>query len=68
MAGDPRMTGLLLGLGFRELSMTSTSIPSVKRQILDLEVGAAAYRAQQIMEQTDPVRIQALLEEFNGGH
>lgn len=66
MAGDPRMTGLLLGLGFRELSMTSTSIPSVKRQILDLEVGAAAYRAQQIMEQTDPVRIQALLEEFNG--
>jgi phosphotransferase system enzyme I (PtsI) len=68
MAGDPRMTGLLLGLGFRELSMTSASIPGVKRQILDLEVGAAAYRAQQIMEQTDPVRIQALLEEFNGGH
>lgn len=67
MAGDPRMTGLLLGLGFRELSMTSASIPRVKRQILDLEIGAAAYRAQQIMEQTDPVRIQALLEEFNGG-
>jgi phosphoenolpyruvate-protein phosphotransferase (PTS system enzyme I) len=66
MAGDPRMTGLLLGLGFRELSMTSASIPGVKRQILDLEVGAAAYRAQQIMEQTDPVRIQALLEEFHG--
>jgi phosphoenolpyruvate-protein kinase (PTS system EI component) len=44
--------------------MTSTSIPSVKRQILDLDLGAAAYRAHQIMEQTDPVRIQALLEEF----
>lgn len=64
MAGDPRMTGLLLGLGFRELSMTAASIPRVKRQILELDLGAAAYRAQQIMEQTDPVRIQSLLEEF----
>lgn len=68
MAGDPRMTGLLLGLGFRELSMTAASLPTVKRQILDLELGAAIYRAQQIMEQTDPVRIQALLEEINGAN
>ncbi len=61
MAGDPRLTALLLGLGFRELSMTATSIPAVKRQILDLDLVAATHRAQLIMEQTDPVRIQALL-------
>lgn len=67
IAGDPRMTALLLGLGFRELSMTATSLPAVKRQILDLDLVAATHRAQQIMEQTDPVRIQALLEEFMTG-
>ncbi|TVR96186.1 MAG: phosphoenolpyruvate--protein phosphotransferase, partial [Rhodospirillales bacterium] len=63
MASDPRLTALLLGLGFRELSMTASSIPGVKQRILDLDLGAATYRAQRIMEQTDPVRIQALLEE-----
>jgi phosphotransferase system enzyme I (PtsI) len=68
MAGDPRMTALLLGLGFRELSMTATSIPAVKRQILDLDLVAATRRAQLIMEQTDPVRIQALLEELSASH
>jgi phosphotransferase system enzyme I (PtsI) len=64
MAADPRLTALLLGLGFRSLSMTASSIPRVKRQILDLDLGLATHKAQVIMEQTDPVRIQALLEEL----
>ena len=63
IAGDPRLTGLLIGLGFRELSMSAASIPLVKRRILELDVGEATQRAQLIMTQSDSARIQALLEE-----
>ncbi len=62
IAGDPRITSLLLGLGFRELSMSAASIPLVKRRILDLDVGEATQRAQLIMRQTDPAVIEALLD------
>ena len=64
IAAEPRLTGLLVGLGFRELSMNASSIPLVKQQVIDLDVGAATHRTQLIMEQTDPVRIQSLLEDI----
>ena len=65
IAGDPRYTGLLLGLGFRELSMAPPSIPKVKRRILDIDLASAERRARMIMEETDALRIQILLDEFN---
>lgn len=65
MAGDPRYTALLLGLGFRELSMTSSSIPRVKQRIRDLDLLAAEARARVIMDQVDSGRISMLLEDFN---
>jgi phosphotransferase system enzyme I (PtsI) len=36
MAGDLENTALLLGLGFDQLSMNATSIPKVKRLVLEL--------------------------------
>lgn len=65
MAGDPRYTALLVGLGLRELSMTASNVPRVKKRIIDLTMLAATRRAQMIMEQMDPLRIQTLIEEFN---
>lgn len=65
IAGEPRFTPLLLGLGFRELSMTASNIARVKRRILDLDLLAAQRRTQMIMDETDPVRIQVLLDDFN---
>lgn len=38
MAGDARMTAVLLGLGVRELSMSPSLLPSVKRQIRSLQI------------------------------
>jgi phosphotransferase system enzyme I (PtsI) len=64
IAGDPRFTPLLLGLGLRELSMAAQNIPRVKRRILEMDLGAAQRRTQQIMDEIDPVRIQLLLEDF----
>ncbi|MBK8174185.1 MAG: phosphoenolpyruvate--protein phosphotransferase [Rhodospirillales bacterium] len=64
IAGDPVFAPLLLGLGFRELSMTASNIPRVKRRILDLDLLAAQRRVQMIMDETDPLRIRLLLDEF----
>ena len=42
IAGDPRYTPLLTGLGVRELSMSSHSIPRVKQRVRALDTGAAS--------------------------
>jgi len=65
MAGDPNFTALLLGLGFRELSMTAASIPKVKQRIRNLDLLAAEARVRVIMDQVDSGRITMLLEDFN---
>ncbi len=65
MAGDPRLSALLLGLGFRELSMTASSIPRVKKRIRSLNIIAADHRARVIMDQVDSSRIATLLDDFN---
>lgn len=65
IAGDPRYTALLIGLGVRELSMTAKAIPRVKSRILSIDMHAAGRRAMMIMEQVDSGRIAALLDDFN---
>ncbi len=65
IAGDPRFTALLLGLGVRELSMTPNKLALVKRRIRGLDLRSATRRAQSIMDQSDSARIAELLDEFN---
>ncbi len=65
MAGDPRYAALLIGLGFRELSMTATNIPRVKQRIRDMELQGAMQRARLIMDQIDSGHIASLLDDFN---
>ena len=65
IAGDPRFTPLLLGLGIRELSMVGQALPRVKQRIRGLEFLSAARCARLIMDQADPGRIATLLDDFN---
>jgi len=65
IAGDPRFTALLVGLGLHELSMTPAAIPHVKQRIRNMDAVAAATRAALIMDQTDSGRIATLLDDFN---
>ena len=65
MAGDERMTALLLGLGIRDLSMTATALPRVKQRIRTLDLGEATRRTQAIMDQADPGMVAVLLDDFN---
>lgn len=65
IAGDPRYTALLIGLGLHDLSMTASNIPVIKKRIMELDTLAATQRAQQIMEQTDSGRIAMMIDDFN---
>ena len=65
MAGDPRFTALLLGLGVRELSMSSANLPRVKQRVRALDLMASTRRAEMIMDQADSGRIEMLLDDFN---
>lgn len=65
IAGDPRYTPLLLGLGIRDLSMSATNIPMVKRRIREMNMMAATQRAHIIMDQYDSAQIIQQLDEFN---
>ncbi|HXP31594.1 MAG TPA: phosphoenolpyruvate--protein phosphotransferase [Stellaceae bacterium] len=65
MAGDPRYTALLLGLGIRDLSMAPANIGRVKQRIRSLDLVAASLRARAIMDQLDDGRIASLLDDFN---
>jgi phosphoenolpyruvate-protein phosphotransferase (PTS system enzyme I) len=67
IAGDPRFTALLMGLGIRDLSMSSNNIPVVKQRIRTLDLVAATRRARVIMDQSDSARIAQLLDSFNEG-
>lgn len=65
MAGNPRYAALLLGLGIRDFSMSASNIPRVKQRLISMNNSAATQRTQIIMEQTDPIRIAKLLDDFN---
>jgi phosphotransferase system enzyme I (PtsI) len=65
MAGDPRFTALLLGLGVHELSMAAANVPRVKQRIRGMDLTAATRRAEMIMDQADSGRIAMLLDDFN---
>jgi phosphotransferase system enzyme I (PtsI) len=65
MAGDDRMTPLLLGFGITELSMAPASLPKVKKRILELNLAAITGRVRRITAESDPARIITLLESIS---
>lgn len=65
MAGEARLTGLLLGLGIRELSMAPIHLGRVKQRIRAMNLSGAIRRARSIMDQVEPGRISALIDSFN---
>jgi phosphotransferase system enzyme I (PtsI) len=60
MAGDPSLTELLLGLGFRTLSMSSASLPAVRAEIANTHIPTAKRFAKKVMalDTTDQIRDQ----------
>ena len=65
MAGDVRLTRLLLGMGLREFSMHPAHIPSVKQRVLTSEVAAIKPLVERMRRADDTARVATLLERLN---
>lgn len=66
MAGDIKLTRLLVGMGMRQLSMHPSHILSVKSQILQSEETVLAKQAKKILSFSDLEKIEPLIKKFNG--
>ncbi|MEQ8735928.1 MAG: phosphoenolpyruvate--protein phosphotransferase [Rhodospirillaceae bacterium] len=64
MAGDERLTPLLLGLGITELSMAAGSIPRVKKRVRALNLSAVSGRARRLTNDADSERLNAFIQEM----
>jgi len=65
MAGDYRLTRLLLGLGLKSFSMHPAHVLSVKQQVLRSHIGELGPIARRLLRAGRPERIQELLERIN---
>jgi phosphotransferase system enzyme I (PtsI) len=65
MAGDPRYTRLLLGMGLREFSMHHTSLPEVKRVINNSNIGKLRPLVDELLNNTKSGQIPARIESLN---
>jgi phosphoenolpyruvate-protein phosphotransferase len=63
IAGNPRFAPLLLGLGLRHLSMSAGAVARVKRTIRARTMESCIRLAWNVMRETDPARIPALLDQ-----
>ncbi|WP_041795711.1 phosphoenolpyruvate--protein phosphotransferase [Pararhodospirillum photometricum] len=62
MAGDPRLAGVLLGLGVMSLSMSANNIPRVKHTLRRLALADARERTATMMALNDPQAISAIAD------
>ncbi|MGE0714388.1 MAG: phosphoenolpyruvate--protein phosphotransferase [Alphaproteobacteria bacterium] len=67
IAGDPRFTALLLGLGLRQLSMAPANLPRVKERLRAIDVAEAQALAARAVAAHDGAHVSVLVEHFNGG-
>jgi phosphotransferase system enzyme I (PtsI) len=65
MAGDPRYTRLLLGMGLREFSMHHTALQEVKQVINTSTIGKLEPLVAELLDNTEPGRIPGRVDSLN---
>ena len=65
MAGDVRLTRILLGFGLRQFSMHPAQLLSIKQQVLRTDLSEATQIAGKMLKSDDPERLLSLLERMN---
>ena len=65
MAGDSKLTRLLLGMGLRTFSMHPSQILKVKNRILKANVGELAPNVRKILRLDEPAKLLEALEKLN---
>lgn len=64
MAGDAKLTKLLIGMGLRQLSMHPSNILSVKQQILHSQIAKLNSNARKVLSLSDLEKIEPLVAKF----
>jgi len=65
MAGDPKMTRLLLGMGLRIFSMHPSQILKVKSRVLKADVNELAPTVRRMLRVDEPAKLREALERLN---
>jgi phosphoenolpyruvate-protein phosphotransferase (PTS system enzyme I) len=65
MAGDAKLTKLLIGMGLRQLSMHPSNVLSVKQQVLRSQISKLNANARKVLSHTDIEKIEPLVAKFN---
>jgi len=67
MAGDPRYTRLLLGMGLREFSMHHTALQEVKSVVNKSTIATLEPLVAELLDNTEPGRIPGRVDSLNQG-
>jgi phosphotransferase system enzyme I (PtsI) len=65
MAGDAKLTKLLIGMGLRQFSMHPSNVLSVKQQVLHSQIAMLKSNAHKVLSQSDLDKIEPLVAKFN---
>ena len=65
MAGETRLTRVLLGFGLRQFSMHPAQLLSVKQQVLKSDLTLVNTLANRMLKTDDPEKLHQLLERMN---
>ena len=65
MAGDAKLTKLLIGMGLRQFSMHPSNVLSVKQQVLHSQLAMLKSNAHKVLSQSDLEKIEPLVAKFN---
>jgi len=65
MAGDPKLTRLLLGMGLTHLSMHPASMLIVKKRVLGSDPKKIKKIANKILKSIEPDNIESLIQDIN---
>ena len=61
MAGEPRYTSMLVGLGLRAFSMAASQLPFVRSALRKVDLASAQRLARDALQLTSDVEVAALL-------
>jgi phosphotransferase system enzyme I (PtsI) len=64
MAGDVKLTRLLLGMGLREFSMHPAQLLAVKQEILSSDLARLVPRTKRILRTMEPAAIAEAVEQL----
>jgi phosphotransferase system enzyme I (PtsI) len=64
MAGDPKLTKLLVGMGLRQFSMHPSQLLEVKQQVMKSDATQLAVRVARILKLDEPDRITEQMEKL----